>query len=108
MGAAGALTGSVWLTTEEGDCAVHRTPKFLAAGSRDTIRSAGRTGKPSRQLVSDWTDAWKAPTRVKTPLPLLLQSMLVEPVLRPVDKPCVHRHGAPRRWRPTSSARAWA
>ncbi len=59
LGAAGAWTGSVWLTTEEAETAPPYTvQKFLAATSRDTVRSAGRTGKPSRQLVSDWTDAW--------------------------------------------------
>ncbi len=64
MGAAGAWTGSVWLTTEEAETAPHTVQKMLAATSRDTIRSAGRTGKPSRQLRSDWTDAWAAATRV--------------------------------------------
>ena len=58
MGADGAWTGSVWLTTEEAETAPHTVQKMLAATSRDTVRSAGRTGKPSRQLRSDWTDAW--------------------------------------------------
>lgn len=52
MGAAGAWTGSVWLTTEEAETAPHTVAKMLAASSRDTVRSAGRTGKPSRQLKS--------------------------------------------------------
>ena len=86
MGAAGAWTGSVWLTTEEAETAPYTVQKFLAASSRDTIRSAGRTGKPSRQLVSDWTDAWAPNPHGRQPLPLPLQSMLVEPVLRRVDK----------------------
>jgi len=86
MGAAGAWTGSVWLTTEEAETAPHTKQKFLGASSRDTIRSAGRTGKPSRQLVSDWTDAWAPSEGGQKPLPLPLQSMLVEPVLRRVDK----------------------
>ena len=58
MGADGAWTGSVWLTTEEAETAPHTVQTLLAATSRDTVRSAGRTGKPARQLVSDWTDAW--------------------------------------------------
>ncbi len=86
MGAAGAWTGSVWLTTEEAETAPHTVQKFLAASSRDTIRSAGRTGKPSRQLVSDWTDAWAPNDGGQKPLPLPLQSMLVEPTLRRIDK----------------------
>ena len=85
MGADGAWTGSVWLTTEEAETAPHTVQKFLAASSRDTIRSAGRTGKPARQLVSDWTDAWLPHEGGQKPLPLPLQSMLAEPVIRRVD-----------------------
>ncbi|HET7740073.1 MAG TPA: nitronate monooxygenase [Mycobacterium sp.] len=85
MGAAGAWTGSVWLTTEEAETAPHTVQKMLAATSRDTVRSAGRTGKPSRQLVSDWTDAWQPHADGRQPLPLPLQSMLAEPVLRRID-----------------------
>jgi NAD(P)H-dependent flavin oxidoreductase YrpB (nitropropane dioxygenase family) len=85
LGADGAWTGSVWLTTEEAETAPHTVQKFLAASSRDTIRSAGRTGKPARQLVSDWTDAWLPHDGGQKPLPLPLQSMLAEPIIRRVD-----------------------
>ena len=85
MGADGAWTGSVWLTTEEAETAPHTVQKMLAATSRDTVRSAGRTGKPSRQLVSDWTDAWQPHAEGHQTLPLPLQSMLAEPVLRRID-----------------------
>jgi NAD(P)H-dependent flavin oxidoreductase YrpB (nitropropane dioxygenase family) len=85
MGADGAWTGSVWLTTEEAETAPHTVQKMLAATSRDTVRSAGRTGKPSRQLVSDWTDAWAPHADGHPTLPLPLQSMLSEPVLRRID-----------------------
>ncbi len=86
LGAAGAWTGSVWLTTEEAETAPHTVQKMLAATSRDTVRSAGRTGKPSRQLRSDWTDAWLPNEGGRQPLPLPLQSMISEPVLRRIDK----------------------
>lgn len=86
MGAAGAWTGSVWLTTEEAETAPHTVQKMLAATSRDTVRSAGRTGKPSRQLRSDWTDAWLPNPGGRQPLPLPLQSMISEPVLRRIDR----------------------
>ena len=86
MGADGAWTGSVWLTTEEAETAPHTKDKFLAATSRDTIRSTGRTGKPARQLKSDWTDAWQPNEGGHQTLPLPLQSMLCEPALRRVDK----------------------
>jgi NAD(P)H-dependent flavin oxidoreductase YrpB (nitropropane dioxygenase family) len=85
MGAVGAWTGSVWLTTEEAETEPHTVAKMLAAGSRDTVRSAGRTGKPSRQLRSDWTDAWAPNPGGQQPLPLPLQNMLSEPVLRRID-----------------------
>ncbi|HKP42759.1 nitronate monooxygenase family protein [Mycobacterium sp.] len=85
MGADGAWTGSVWLTTEEAETAPHTVQKMLAASSRDTVRSAGRTGKPARQLVSDWTEAWLPHEGGQRPLPLPLQSMLCEPVIRRVD-----------------------
>ncbi|MGW0161929.1 nitronate monooxygenase [Mycobacterium sp. NPDC003323] len=85
LGAAGAWTGSVWLTTEEAETEPHTVTKMLAAGSRDTVRSAGRTGKPSRQLRSDWTDAWAPNPGGQQPLPLPLQNMLSEPVLRRID-----------------------
>jgi NAD(P)H-dependent flavin oxidoreductase YrpB (nitropropane dioxygenase family) len=85
MGADGAWTGSVWLTTEEAETAPHTVQKFLAATSRDTVRSAGRTGKPARQLKSEWTDAWLPNEGGQKPLPLPLQSMLSEPVIRRVD-----------------------
>jgi NAD(P)H-dependent flavin oxidoreductase YrpB (nitropropane dioxygenase family) len=85
MGADGAWTGSVWLTTEEAETAPHTVQKMLAATSRDTVRSAGRTGKPARQLKSEWTDAWLPNEGGQKPLPLPLQSMLSEPIIRRVD-----------------------
>lgn len=91
MGADGAWTGSVWLTTEEAETAPHTVAKMLAATSRDTVRSAGRTGKPARQLVSDWTQAW-APRGDRAPLPLPLQNMLAEPLLRRVDALAAQGH----------------
>jgi NAD(P)H-dependent flavin oxidoreductase YrpB (nitropropane dioxygenase family) len=84
LGAAGAWTGSVWLTTEEAETAPYTKQKMLAASSSDTVRSRSRTGKPSRQLRSDWTSAWDSE---KSPgvLPMPLQSLLSEPVMRRID-----------------------
>jgi NAD(P)H-dependent flavin oxidoreductase YrpB (nitropropane dioxygenase family) len=84
LGADGAWTGSVWLTTEEAETAPYTKAKMLTATSRDTVRSTSRTGKPSRQLKSDWTAAWDS---AKSPgaLPMPLQSLLSEPVLRRID-----------------------
>ena len=108
LGAAGAWTGSVWLTTEEAETAPYTVQKMLAASARDTVRSTSRTGKPSRQLRSAWTEAWDnagggsggSPGSglggglgdglgdgASSPgtLPMPLQSYLSEPALRRID-----------------------
>lgn len=85
MGAAGAWCGSVWLTTAEAETNPVVKEKMLAASSRDTVRSRSRTGKPSRQLRSPWTDAWEA-EGAPEPLPMPLQSLVSEPALRKIDK----------------------
>ena len=75
LGAQGAWTGSIWLTTAESDLTSVVRDKLLRAGSRDTVRSRALTGKPARQLRTPWTDAWDDP---KGPgaLPMPLQFML--------------------------------
>jgi len=85
MGAAGAWCGSVWLTTPESETNPIVKQKMLAATSRDTVRSRSRTGKPSRQLRSPWTDAWESASAPK-PLAMPLQSFVAEPALRLIDK----------------------
>ena len=85
MGASGVWCGSVWLTTGEGGTNPGGKAKMLAASSRDTVRARSRTGKPSRQLRSPWTDAWEA-EGAPTPLPMPLQSLVAEPPLRVIDK----------------------
>ena len=84
MGAAGAWCGSVWLTTVEAEPSPVMKEKLLSATSSDTVRSRSRTGKPSRQLRSPWTDAWEQGGQA--PLPMPLQSLLVEPALLRIDK----------------------
>ncbi len=84
MGAAGAWTGSVWLTTTESEATPVIRDKLIRAGSRDTVRSRSRTGKPSRQLRSAWTDAWESGSL--EPLPMPLQTLLTEPALGHIDK----------------------
>lgn len=85
MGAAGAWTGSVWLTTAEAETNPVVKDKMLAASSRQTVRSRSRTGKYTRQLRSAWTDAWQADDAPE-PLPMPLQSLVSEPALRSIDK----------------------
>jgi NAD(P)H-dependent flavin oxidoreductase YrpB (nitropropane dioxygenase family) len=91
LGADGAWTGSLWLTTEEAETAPATKQKFVAAGSGDTVRSRGRTGKPARQLRSAWTEAWddeSGPGALAMPL----QSMISEPALRRVDAAAASGH----------------
>ena len=51
LGAQGVWCGSVWLTTEEAETEPTVKDKFLAATSKDTIRSRSRTGKPPDTLI---------------------------------------------------------
>jgi NAD(P)H-dependent flavin oxidoreductase YrpB (nitropropane dioxygenase family) len=85
MGAAGAWTGSVWLSTTESECSQIFREKMVAARSRDTVRSKGRTGKYSRQLKSAWTDAWEGPESPGA-LPMPMQSLIAEPAIHRATK----------------------
>jgi NAD(P)H-dependent flavin oxidoreductase YrpB (nitropropane dioxygenase family) len=76
LGAEGVWCGSVWLTTEEAETMPAVKKKFLAATSKDTVRSRSLTGKPARMLRSAWTDEWEKPGAPE-PLQLPLQMALV-------------------------------
>ncbi len=75
MGAQGVWTGSIWLTVAEAEAPLPQREAYLAAGSRDTVRSRSFTGKPCRMLRNDWTDAWDTPDGPK-PLGMPLQFMV--------------------------------
>ncbi|WP_329406703.1 nitronate monooxygenase family protein [Streptomyces sp. NBC_00704] len=86
LGAQGVWLGSVWLTTSEAD--MHSpalTRKLLAAGSGDTVRSRALTGKPARQLRTEWTDAWDGPDGPGA-LPMPLQGLLVAEAVSRIQK----------------------
>lgn len=85
MGAHGAWTGSMWLTTTEAFTSPVIKEKFLAATSRQTVRSRSRTGKYSRQLRSPWTDAWEDES-APDPLPMPLQPLVSEPALSKIAR----------------------
>ncbi|MEU0396505.1 nitronate monooxygenase family protein [Streptomyces sp. NPDC006208] len=77
LGAQGVWLGSLWLTTTEATLGSRAlTAKLLAASSGDTVRSRALTGKPARQLRTEWTDAWDDPAGPGT-LPMPLQGLLV-------------------------------
>ncbi|MFI1167554.1 NAD(P)H-dependent flavin oxidoreductase [Streptomyces sp. NPDC020801] len=86
LGAQGVWLGSVWLTTTEAK--LHSpalTRKLLEAGSGDTVRSRALTGKPARQLRTEWTDAWDDPHGPGT-LPMPLQGLLVADAVSRIQK----------------------
>ena len=91
MGADGVWCGSVWLTTTEAETTPTVKAKMLSASSRDTVRSTTRTGKPTRQLRSAWTEEWKTPS-APSPLPMPLQGMLSRPVLDKIDRLAANGH----------------
>ncbi|MZD03695.1 nitronate monooxygenase [Streptomyces sp. SID5785] len=86
LGAQGVWLGSLWLTTTEADLhSAALTRKLLAAGSGDTVRSRALTGKPARQLRTEWTDAWDDPAGPGT-LPMPLQGLLVAEAVSRIQK----------------------
>ncbi|MFN3236909.1 MAG: nitronate monooxygenase [Pseudomonadales bacterium] len=96
MGAAGAWTGSVWLTTTEAETTPSVKEKMLTASSRETVRSKSRTGKYTRQLRSPWTDAWMSEDAPET-LPMPLQSLISEPALSRINKLADSGHSGAKR-----------
>ncbi|QGV82207.1 NAD(P)H-dependent flavin oxidoreductase [Streptomyces ficellus] len=86
LGAQGVWLGSIWLTTTEADLHSRAlTAKLLAAGSGDTVRSRALTGKPARQLRTEWTDAWDDPEGPGA-LPMPLQGLLVADAVSRIQK----------------------
>ena len=63
LGAKGVWCGSVWLTTEEAETDPVVKKKFLAATSKDTVRSRSLTGKPRACCAARGPMSGKAPTR---------------------------------------------
>jgi NAD(P)H-dependent flavin oxidoreductase YrpB (nitropropane dioxygenase family) len=82
LGAQGVWTGSMWLTVTESASPPEMMNDLLAASSSDTVRSKCMSGKPIRQLRSEWTDVWSRPDAPK-PLPAPLQTMLCAEELPP-------------------------
>ena len=95
MGAHGAWTGSMWLTTTEAETSPVVKEKFVQASSRQTVRSKFRTGKYSRQLRSPWTDAWESEDAPDA-LPMPLMSLVSEPALEKVAKLAEGGHAGAR------------
>ncbi len=84
LGASGVWTGTIWLTCRESDTDMIVKEKILAATEDDTTLSRCMSGKPIRQLKTEWTAEWERPD-APTPLPMPLQGILVAPVLQAVS-----------------------
>jgi NAD(P)H-dependent flavin oxidoreductase YrpB (nitropropane dioxygenase family) len=81
MGAAGAWTGSLWLTVEEAHAQPAQKESLLAAGVEDTVRTRAWTGKGARVLRNDWTEAWDNPN-TPDPLPMPLHGLVTADAMR--------------------------
>ena len=86
MGAAGAWTGSVWLSTIESETSEIFRQKMIEASSRDAVRTRYRTGKPARQLRSAWTEAWDRDPESPGPLPMPMMTLVSEVALHAADR----------------------
>ena len=80
MGAAGVWTGTVWLATHESETAMFLKQRIIDAKVEDAVQSRAMSGKPIRQLRSNYSDAWKQPD-APDPLLMPLQGMLVRDLL---------------------------
>ncbi|MBW2387068.1 MAG: nitronate monooxygenase [Deltaproteobacteria bacterium] len=81
LGAAGTWSGSLWLTVKEAATAMAQKESYLAATSRDTVRTRSISGKPARILRNAWTEAWEQPDAPE-PLPMPLQGMVSIDMMR--------------------------
>lgn len=81
MGAAGAWTGSLWLTVEEAHAQPAQKQSLLDAGVEDTVRTKAWTGKGARVLRNDWTNAWDS-TETLDPLPMPLHGLVTADAMR--------------------------
>lgn len=78
LGAQAVWTGSIWLAVAEAATEPWVVENLLAAGFTDTVRSRAMTGKPARQIRTDWTTAWDA-DGAPEPLAMPLQGVLYAP-----------------------------
>jgi NAD(P)H-dependent flavin oxidoreductase YrpB (nitropropane dioxygenase family) len=81
MGAAGVWTGTIWLATHESETAMFLKQRIVDAQAEDAVQSRATSGKPIRQLRSNWSDAWKQ-SDAPEPLQMPLQGMLVGEIQR--------------------------
>jgi NAD(P)H-dependent flavin oxidoreductase YrpB (nitropropane dioxygenase family) len=67
--------------------------KLKAAGSADTVITRSESGKPFRQIITGWSQAWEAPNAPK-PLKMPMQDVLIGDLLGAIEEhdiePLIH------------------
>ena len=81
--------------------------KFLAATSRDTVRSRSLTGKPARMLRSAWTDEWEGADVTRRPADAPAERARGRGPAPHLPRRRRPRDRGPRSWPTTSWARWW-
>jgi NAD(P)H-dependent flavin oxidoreductase YrpB (nitropropane dioxygenase family) len=90
LGADGVWTGSIWMAVKESDLSPVVIDKLMAAQSHDTVRSRAMTGKPARQLKTEWIKAWESaesPGYLQMPLQFMLVSEALSRIGAASEKP---------------------
>ena len=85
MGAQGAWLGTKWLTTVEHQLEQGKVDKLVASGSADTVVTRASSGKPQRQIRSNWSQEWAAPD-APAPLKMPYQHALVGDLIISVEE----------------------
>jgi NAD(P)H-dependent flavin oxidoreductase YrpB (nitropropane dioxygenase family) len=85
MGAEGVWLGTKWLTTTEHQLEQGKVDKLLASGSGDTVVTRASSGKPQRQIRSQWSQEWSAPN-APDPLKMPYQHALVGDLIISVEE----------------------
>lgn len=81
LGAQGVWAGTVWLGTSEAETTPVEKELMFNASSGDTQRTRCGSGKPVRRFRGGFVRAWEG-TGAPDPLPMPLQSVLVEQVFK--------------------------
>ena len=95
MGGSGVWMGTAWLLSTEHQSHMHpiNTEKLKNAGSADTVITRSESGKPFRQIISGWSQAWEAPDAPQ-PLKMPMQDVLVGDLLGAIEEhdiePLIH------------------
>ena len=95
MGGQGVWMGTAWLLSDEHQAHLHpvNAEKLKAAGSADTVITRSESGKPFRQIITGWSQAWEAPNAPK-PLKMPMQDVLIGDLLGAIEEhdiePLIH------------------